>query len=375
VSTHTAWPLTGELRSRDGVEHDFEMLKRRTDRRAVVAAYEAMLGRAPESEEVIESFRGLGIEEILRAIAGSPEFVAQRHRSPFFYYNSAFDAHAVIQRHARDDLSPHPLYITNFLGVRIDPKFVPGVLEGRAGEVEGPPIPANWHADIAEWAAALRAVDLARGSFTIAELGCGWGCWMNNTGVAARHAGLNVQLIGVEADEGHISFAKEACRINGFAADQVVLHHGIAAATAGTALFPRQDASGEEWGLEPVFDATTDEHARALESGRFLELPVIPLADVIGDRSRLDLLHLDIQGGEADLVESCRPLLDQRVSYLVIGTHSREIEGRLLAGLLGSCWRLEIERPAILALKADGWSTTVDGVQGWRNVDLLPDRS
>lgn len=371
---HTAWPLTRELRSRDGVEHDIEMLKRRTNRRAVIAAYAAMLGRQPESEEAIESFRGLGVEEILKAIGGSPEFVAQRHRSPFFYYNSAFDAQAVITHHARNDLSPHPLYLTNFLGVRIDPKFVPRVLEGRAGEVEGPPIPANWHADIAEWAAALRAVDLARGSFTIAELGCGWGCWMNNTGVAARHAGLDIQLIGVEADEGHVSFAKEACRINGFAAEQVVLQHGIAAPTAGIALFPRQDASGGEWGLEPVFDATTAERTRALESGRFEELPMIPLADVIGDRSRLDLLHLDIQGGEADLVESCRPVLDQRVSYLVIGTHSREIEGRLLAGLLGSCWRLEIERPAILALNDDGWTTTVDGVQGWRNADLSPDR-
>jgi hypothetical protein len=359
----------------DGVADDFEMLKRRNNRRAVIAAYEAMLGRVPESEEAIESFRGLRVEEILRVIAGSPEFVAQRHRSPFFYYNSAFDAHAVISSHARNDLSPHPLYLTNFLGVRIDPKFVPQVLQGRAGEVEGPPIPANWHADLAEWAAALRAVDLARGSFTIAELGCGWGCWMNNTGVAARQAGLEVQLIGVEADEGHIAFAREACRINGFAQEQVVLHRGIAAATAGTALFPRQDASGEEWGLEPVFDATADERVRALESGRFVELARIPLAEVIGDESKLDLLHLDIQGGEADLVESCRSVLDQRVSYLVIGTHSREIEGHLFAGLLGSCWRLEIERPAILALTEDGWSTTVDGVQGWRNIDLAPDRS
>jgi hypothetical protein len=54
--------------------------------------------------------------------------------------------------------------------VRIDPKFVPKVLHGRAGEVEGTPIPAIWHGDMAEWAAALRAVDLAQGSFTIAEL-------------------------------------------------------------------------------------------------------------------------------------------------------------------------------------------------------------
>jgi hypothetical protein len=40
--------------------------------------------------------------------------------------------------------------------------------------VEGIPIPANWHADIAEWAAALRAVELAEETFTVVELGCGW---------------------------------------------------------------------------------------------------------------------------------------------------------------------------------------------------------
>ena len=83
------------------------MLKRnrRSDRRAVIAAYEAMLGRVPESEEVIESYRGIGIDETLRTIARSSEFEARRHGSPFFYYNSAFDAREVITRHARHDLS------------------------------------------------------------------------------------------------------------------------------------------------------------------------------------------------------------------------------------------------------------------------------
>ena len=340
----------------------------------MIAAYEAMLGRVPESEEAIESYRGIGIEETLKTIARSPEFEARRRGSPFFYYNSAFDAHEVITRHARHDLSSQPQYLTNFLGVRIDPKFVPQVLHGRAGEVEGMPIPANWHADMAEWAAALRAVDVAQETFTIAELGCGWGCWMGNTGVAARHAGLDVRLIGVEADEGHIAFAREMCAINGFTPAQLVLHYGIAAATSGTALFPRQRVSGEEWGLEPVL-ATGEERSQALASGRYTELPMIPLPDVIGDHSRLDLLHVDIQGGEADLVASCRSVLDQRVAYIVIGTHSREIEGRLFATLHGSCWRLEIERPAILALNGNGPVTTVDGVQGWRNVDLAPERS
>jgi hypothetical protein len=48
----------------------------------------------------------------------------------------------------------------NFLGVRIDPKFFPGILDGRAGEIEPAPIPANWHTDIAEVAGALRAASV-----------------------------------------------------------------------------------------------------------------------------------------------------------------------------------------------------------------------
>jgi hypothetical protein len=149
------------------------------------------------------------------------------------------------------DLKPRDGYLTNFLGVVIHCKFLPKILEDRGGQVEGIPIPANWHADIAEWGAALRAVDLAKKTFAMAELGCGWGCWMNNTGVAARRRGLKPYLIGVEGDKGHVAFAREACATNGFGEDKVRLYHGIAAATTGTALFPRQTTSGVEWGLEP----------------------------------------------------------------------------------------------------------------------------
>ncbi|WP_216073344.1 hypothetical protein, partial [Acinetobacter baumannii] len=87
---------------------------------------------------------------------------------------------------------------------------------------------------------------------------------LNNAGVAARNAGLNVHLIGIEGDEGHIQFAREACATNGFAPDQVTLHHGIAAGTSGSALFPRQAQAGVAWGLEPIFDASDKQVAEAL---------------------------------------------------------------------------------------------------------------
>jgi hypothetical protein len=299
--------------------------------------------------------------------------LGQSRNSPFFHYNANFDAEATIRRHAVADLAPTPGYLTNFLGVRIDPKFFPGILAGRAGQVEGIPIPANWHADIAEFAAALRAVELAQERFTIIELGCGWGCWLNNAGAAARRAGLAVHLIGVEGDEGHIGFAREACAVNGFTPDQVTLHHGIAAPAGGVALFPRQNQAGVKWGLEPVFGATEAETQAALAAGSHDALPMIALADLTAGHDRIDLLHIDIQGGETSFIAGCLPILAARVAYILVGTHARQIEGRIMEMLLAEGWRLEIERPAIFALEGGVPDIRVDGVQGWRNPRLVPD--
>lgn len=342
-------------------------------REAVHAAYAVLLGRAPESEAVVEHHvANSSIAQVLHAIGASAEFRNRVDRSsPFYHYNSQIDAEGIIRAHARTNLQAEPGYLTNFLGVRIDPKFLPSVLAGHAGRLDPVPIPANWHADIAEWAAALRAVDLAGSHFTMAELGCGWGCWMNNTGIAARNSGRDVHLIGVEGDAGHIGFAREALATNGFAPEEVSLHRGVAAAQPGVALFGRQDTAGENWGLEPVFGADAAEQQRLLATGRYEALSMLPLAEVIGSRT-LDLLHIDIQGGEADLVRDCLPVLDAHVAYLVIGTHSRPIEGRLFADLLAAGWLLEIERPAIVTLTSTGPVTYVDGLQGWRNPRLRP---
>jgi hypothetical protein len=291
--------------------------------------------------------------------------------SPFFHYNASFDPIEVIRRHAATGLQARKGYVTNFLGVVLDPKVFPSFLTELAGQIDQAPIPANWHSDIAEWGAALRAVDLARDTFTMIELGCGWGCWMNSTGIAARRQGLHVHLIGVEGDQGHLAFARETCEINGFAGSAVTLIHGIAAGQPGAALFPRQDVPGTEWGSQPIFNAGAGKRFKAVKSGKYDELPMVSLAEIVAPHSRIDLLHIDIQGGEADLVSACLPTIAEKVAYMVIGTHSRQIEGRLCESLLQAGWQLEIERPALLRLGMVP-VVTVDGVEGWRNPKLLP---
>jgi hypothetical protein len=292
--------------------------------------------------------------------------------SPFFNFHSAVDVAGIIHRNAVQRLASKPGQLVNFLGVATDPKFFPGILDGRGGEVEGLPIPANWHADMAEWAAVLRAVELAEDTFTIVELGCGWGCWMNNAGTVAKRRCLVVQLVGVEGDEDHIQFAREALATNGFAESEVTLYHGIASADTGFALFPRQAVPGVSWGSEPVIGASEDEIRRAMEQGTFDILPMCSLEEISERHGRIDLLHIDIQGGEAKLIESCLPTITRKVAYMFVGSHSRQIEGLIMDLMLNAGWKLEIERPAIFNLDQSGIpSLVVDGVQAWRNPALF----
>ncbi|QTN20246.1 class I SAM-dependent methyltransferase [Brevundimonas sp. AJA228-03] len=294
-------------------------------------------------------------------------------RTRFWHYHSRFDAIETVTRHAMNQppFGRKPGRVMNFLGVAIDPQIFPSALEPLNGFIEAAPMPNNWHADLAEWAAALHAVDLSGPTFTMMELGCGWGCWMLNTGVAARRTGRAVRVIGVEGDAGHIAFAQAGLAENGFADSESILVTGIAAGRSGVALFPLQEAAGESWGLEPVLDADEARTQELMATGRYTALPMISLEEISRDHPRVDLLHIDIQGGEVDLVASCLDILSAKFAYVLIGTHSRQIEGRLFGLMIDAGWELDMERPAFLDISHPMPIVTVDGVQGWKNPRLF----
>ncbi|MGY4830592.1 class I SAM-dependent methyltransferase [Sphaerotilaceae bacterium SBD11-9] len=341
----------------------------RTD---IIDAYQVMLGRPPESEAAIDSHlvHTKTLRDVTKSIAASREFADRvgisAAPSPFVHFNASVNVRGIVEAHIRRDRKAVPGHYVNFLGVAV-PTKVMAYLHDKGGQLDPVPIPANYHADMAEWASALRAVDLAKDYFSMIELGCGWACWMTNTGVAAKALGLRVDLIGIEGDSKHLDYAHEALGVNGIKPSEYKLLRGIAAADSGYALFPRRKEDEERWGFAPIFGKTLAESEAAVASGEFDSLPMVSLSEAIGDRSKIDLLHMDIQGGEADLVQQTVPLLSERVAYIVIGTHSRALEGRLMDTLLGAGWALEIERPAIFNVIGGTPQTTVDGVQAWKN--------
>jgi hypothetical protein len=339
------------------------------DPETVRLAYRLFLAREPAEAEVsaMQAMAG-SVAGLHKAFLNAPEFKAripQRPPSPLDHFAASFDARALIAAFAVPGLAPGPGVVTNFLGARIPPGVFPQILERMAGKLEPPPDPGNWHADIAEWAAALRSVDLARGSYRILELGCGWGCWLTNMGVAARARGLAVDLIGIEGDAGHLGRAREVLLLNGFAEDDFRLVHGVAGPRPGLAIFPRPEGMAN-WGGQAQFhpDAETLARARANPALQVLDCHTIP--ELAGNRP-IDLLHIDIQGAEAAFVEGNLEHMAGHVRRVLIGTHSRAIEGALTTRLLDAGWRLEMERPAVVTIHAHRPVCHVDGVQMWAN--------
>ena len=333
----------------------------------IALAYRLLLNRGPSEAELV-AMQPLctDLGTLRDIIVNSPEFSnvvgLNQRASPLFHYNASFDPIAVIRAHTQKGLVAEPDLVTNFIGMKMPATVHPAILQPLINRVEPPPNPGNWHADIAEWGAALRSVDLAQDTYRIVELGCGWGCWLVNMGIAARRRGLNVQLVGIEGDAGHLAHAREILDLNGFDETTLRLHHGVAGAKSGPAIFPRN----ADWGGQAIFspDAQTLANASADPS---LQILTCYTLDMLTQGEPIDLLHIDIQGAELDFVLGNMPAISRLVRRVLIGTQSRAIEGALVGQFLSSGWSFEIERPAITPIQHGSPTIAIDGVQLWAN--------
>ena len=100
------------------------------------------------------------------------------------------------------------------------------------------------------------------------------------------------------------------------------------------------------------------------------------MANLLQKEDFWDLVHMDIQGGEGDLCRECIDVLSERVRRVIVGTHSRALDGAVMSTFHAAGWSLENEKPTIFhwADKAETLEhlAVVDGVQVWHNATLLP---
>jgi FkbM family methyltransferase len=270
-----------------------------------------------------------------------------------------------------------PGFLVDYLGVRTRPESLASHVRGLAGTVHGIPVPGDWHAEAIEHIGLLKSVLDAKGTYRVMELGAGWGPWLVAGAAAAKHLGISdIHMLGVEADSGHYASLRQHLLDNGFNPEHHTLLKAAVGATAGKAQFPKVHDSANQWGARPT-QANNASDAAYLTSvmggnpAEMEEVEVLAINDLLAREPRWDLVHIDVQGWEADICQAGMQELGKRVRRVIIGTHSRKLDGDLMAMFHQAGWLLEHEKPTQMkydrhAEKLESM-TWADGTQIWRN--------
>jgi len=266
--------------------------------------------------------------------------------------------------------------VVDFMGARVRTSSLWKRAQTFDGQVCAPPIPGDYHSEAVEWVGVLKSVRSAQNSYVAMELGAGLGPWLVAGGTGARSLGIaNIQLYGIEGDPKHFELLQQNLEDNGFSSNAHALHAAIGA-SAGQAEWPIHEDPREDWGSRPIVTNATgtlvDYLGREFTNTSTIE--VIAFSELLRREKRWDLVHIDIQGDEFRTCESASSQLDERVHWIVVGTHSRLIEGQLIDLFHRQGWDLENEKPCRMHYEKDAPAVEamnyLDGVQVWRNPRL-----
>jgi FkbM family methyltransferase len=276
----------------------------------------------------------------------------------------------------------------NFLGVRTRDDFAAGMSSSRSAEsrlVETgyPPFDEEYF----EWIDVLEATLAAEGGFTMIELGAGWGRWLMVAAAAIRQTHrLPFHLVGVEAEPTHFRWMRQHFRDNSVDAGSLTLIEAAVAGTEGRVRFHVGDPSAWYGQAIDVEHPQPNRRSRrssllsqlrgvasrrtARDERRIVEVRALTLQSILERVDSVDLIDLDVQGVEAEVLESAKDLVSAKVKRVHVGTHSAENEQRLrsLFGSLG--WESLNDYPCATEAETPwGPIRFQDGVQTWRSID------
>lgn len=344
-------------------------VERLTPEEWVACGYRLFFGRAPESAEVIQPhLEGeFSLDAMRRALMTSEEFRSQLAPVPVPASEPEDEFQRLRAVFAQEGFAGQEGFFTDVFGVRTRCSYLPAEFVRYSGIVEH--LDGSGHVplhDPAEVSALLRTLLECEGSFSIVELGAGWGPWLVAGAVLARRRGLTVRLAGVEGDEAHHGFLRQHMTDNGIDPDEHQLLHAVVGPADGQARFPALADPSDDWGAEADFG--NGPLTRGKRAGtRYVEMPAVSIRTALADFDHVDLVHCDIQGAEADALEASVDALGAKVKRMVVGTHGRGIEDRLLSLLAGAGWVLEHEQPCLVGQEGSRMELRRDGVQVWSN--------
>lgn len=282
-----------------------------------------------------------------------------------------------------------PGWTVNWLGVRTRCEFQGLAPAGSPLALKTKrPTPSE---DFFEWLDVLEAVAAATGSFTMVELGAGWGRWLANAAVAARRVDpeLRTQLVGVEAEPTHFVWLRQHLLDNGIDPGEHRLVAAAVAARDGRVRFQqgdpaawygqgieRDDPAAKESGpasrlIRWSRNSAGNVRARARGHRAVRRVRAVSLTTLLRPLELVDLVDADLQGAEADVFEAARDVLQARVRRVHVGTHGPEIEERLRRLFRGLGWECRFDYPGGGEVDTP-WGPVLfeDGAQSWVNPAL-----
>lgn len=281
----------------------------------------------------------------------------------------------------------------DFLGTLIRHEFIAGLHplppHPNPGESSFPQFDEEYF----EWIDLLEAVVSARESFTMIELGAGFGRWSARAALACRRyaPGLPCRLLAVEPEPVVFRWMQQHFNDNAIDPRGHALIHAVISNIPGSALFYIGGPRGSQFDRHPnswYGQALIKKHDlrgfarldgtysgfRVIEhrSGwRSIRIPTVTLRALLKDLHRVDLIDLDIEGQELASLSHAIEDVNTKVKRLHIGTHGLEIEAGLRQLLSAHGWRCQVDY-SLNSTSETAWGPIrfENGVQSWVNPRL-----
>jgi FkbM family methyltransferase len=281
----------------------------------------------------------------------------------------------------------------DFLGTLVPPEFIQGLvpLIPYTRQVEG--FYAYNDEEYFEWVDLLESVVAASGTYTMIDLGAGYGRWSVRAAYAMKHFNpkLRCRLIAVEAEPTVYGWMRKHFANHGVSRWQRKLIHGAVSEQPGKVHFyvggprgSRFDRPPSAWYgqfLTKDYDLRNQIRKDGKYAGsnvylhssgwRSIRVPGVSLRTILKKLDRVDLIDLDIEGQELVTLTAAVDGLDAKVKRLHIGTHSAEIEAGLKQLLSDHGWRCLACYPLLTTSETPfGAISFENGVQSWVNPRL-----
>lgn len=349
----------------------------------VVAAYELILGRAPEHAGIIALHAGA---HDTRDSLGASLMASGEAQGRFLRFGAT--NHVLLGRLGLSaaDLAlmdwlapwsqrmPEPGFVVDSLGLRTRTRFFEGG-EALSRQVTHTPFPGDFHAESMEWVALVKALLAAKGSLRVAELGAGWGPWTAAAWALGRRMKLDeIRLHAVEADPDLFGWLGQHMLDNAIPPEVLRLHQAAIGEAPGEVLWPGRAAGAADYGARPMEAADRDHRGVAVPAPR--RVPILPIAELLEMEPVWDLVHMDLQGLEARLCAVAMPLLTARARHVIVATHSLALDAECFALFHAAGWDSPNHLPPQVTHRRHAVSieamTELDGTQFWRNPALTP---